>query len=136
MRILVMIAGVGLLLGTDDPSKSELDKYQGTWVLISEGSQGKKIPHEKPDLSYTVRGDKTFFTSNGKDRSAAVKLDPSKTPKTIDLVRDDGLSWKGIYTWYGENFKTCAAEDLGDRPTEFRTEPGSKNRIRVWKCKK
>jgi len=74
------------------------------------------------------------LASNGKPRSATVKMDPTKTPRTYDLLRDDGhRSLKGIYTWEGDKLKVCASDDNGDRPTEFKTEPGSKNRIRVWK---
>ena len=64
-------------------------------------------------------------------------MDPSKTPKTYDLLRDDGrLSLKGIYTWDGDDIRICSADDQGDRPAELRTEPGSKNRIRVLKRRK
>ena len=139
MRTLApMVAAAGLLLAADNQSKSELDRYQGTWVLVVEEFGGRRVPSERlPDLSYTVRGDKVFFTTNGKERSATVKFDPSKSPKTYDLLRDDGLlSLKGIYTWDGDNIRICSADDQGDRPTAFRTEPGSKNRIRAWSRKK
>ena len=64
-------------------------------------------------------------------------LATSKSPKTYDLLRDDGLlSLKGIYTWDGDSIRICSADDQGDRPTAFRTEPGSKNRIRAWSRKK
>ncbi len=138
MRMLaLMVAAAGLRLAADDPSRSELDRYQGTWVLVSEEFGGKAVPTvELLDLSNTVRGDRVRFTIRGKDRSATVTLDSSKTPKTYDLLRDDGLqSLEGIYMWEGDNIKICSADDQGDRPTEFRTAPGSKNRIRVWKRK-
>jgi len=138
MRLLALMVVAGSALqAADDVSKRELDRYQGTWVLVSEEFEGRSVPRERlPDISYTVQGDKVLFTSNGKDRSATVKLDPGKTPKTYDLVRDDGLlSLKGIYTWDGGNIRICSADDQGDRPTRFRTVPGSKNRIRVWNRK-
>ena len=131
-----------LSLATHDTPESELDKYQGTWILVSEEFGGKTIPaKELPDdvkhLSYTVRGDKVLFASNGGDRSATIKLDPNKGPKTYDLLRDDGRSLKGIYTWDGfKTIKICAADDFGERPMEFGTAPGSKNRIRVWKLQR
>jgi uncharacterized protein (TIGR03067 family) len=133
------VAAAALSLATDDTSMSELEKYQGTWVLVSEEFEGKKVPAEElaaglKELSHTVEGDKVRFTSNGKDRSATVRLDPSSSPKTYDLLRDDGLrSLKGIYTWDGDNIKICVTDDQGVRPTEFRTGPENKNRIRVWK---
>ena len=133
-----LVAAAGLLFAADDLAKSELDKYQGTWVLLSQEFEGKKVPAEElKDLSYTVQGHEIFFKSNGQDRSAIVKLDPSTNPKTYDLVRDDGLlSLKGIYVWDGEMIKICFAQDQGDRPTGFETRPGSKNCIRVWKRKR
>ena len=139
MRPLVLtVLFAGLLLVADETPKGELEKYQGTWVLVSEEYQGKTVPAEElPDLSHTVQGNQVRYTANGRDRSAIVTLDPRKTPKTYDLMRDDGaLSLKGIYTWDGETIKICAAEDQGDRPTEFKTGAGSGNRIRVWKHKK
>jgi uncharacterized protein (TIGR03067 family) len=87
------------------------------------------------NLSYTVRGDKVVFTSSGEARSATIKFDPNESPRTVDLLRDDGRSLKGIYAWDGEILKVCLADDQGDRPAEFKTEAGSRNRIRVWKRK-
>jgi uncharacterized protein (TIGR03067 family) len=143
MTTLALTVTVAVLsLATDDTPESELDKYQGTWILVSEEFGGKKIPaKELPDnvknLSYTVRGDKVLFASNGEERPAKIQLDPNKGPKTYDLMRDDGRSLKGIYTWDGfKTIKICAADDFGERPTEFGTAPGSKNRIRVWKLQR
>jgi uncharacterized protein (TIGR03067 family) len=123
-----------LLLGPDATAHSELEKYQGMWVLIFEEFQGVPVPPDQlPDLSYTVQGDKVRFTSNGKDHSATVRLDPSKTPRTYDLVRDDGgPAMRGIYTWDDGNIKVCSSDDQRNRPTGFETGPGSKRRIRVW----
>ncbi len=134
----LLVTVAGLLVAADDPLKIELGKYQGTWVLISEEYEGEAVPDTQlRDLSYTVVGNRVLFTSNGKDHSATVRMDPSKTPGTYDLLRDDGrVSMAGIYTWDGENIKICSADDQGDRPRAFKTEPGSKNRIRVWKRKK
>jgi uncharacterized protein (TIGR03067 family) len=133
-------AVAALSLATDGTPKSELDRYQGTWVVVSEEFEGRKVSAERlPDnlkeLTHTVRGDTLFFTSHGQDRSATIQLNPNKSPKTYDLVRDDGRPLEGIYTWEGDNIKICTEEDQGDRPTAFKTGPGSKIRIRVFKRK-
>ena len=141
MTTFAITATVAVLsLAMDDTPRSELDKYQGTWVLVSEEFEGKKVPAEDltgdlRNLTYTVRGNNVLFTSRGEDRSATIKLDPNKSPKTYDLLRDDGRPMKGIYAWDGETIKVCSADNRGDRPMEFKTEPGSRNRIRVWKRK-
>ncbi len=87
------------------------------------------------NLSYKVKGDRVLFRSRGEARSATIKLNPNKSPKTYDLIRDDGRPFKGIYAWEGETIKVCAASDQGARPKKFKTEVGSTNRIRVWKRK-
>jgi uncharacterized protein (TIGR03067 family) len=128
-----------LLIAADDPVRRELDKYQGTWILVSEEFEGKPVPAAKrPDLSYTVRGDQLLYKVRGEERSATVKLDPTQEPKIYDLERDDGSrTLKGIYTWDGDDtIKICSADDAGDRPATFKAGPGSRNRIRVWKRKK
>ena len=117
----------------------ELDRYQGTWVLISEEFEGKTVPAGKrPEMTCTVKGDKVVSTVKGKELSAFVELDPMKTPRTYELIREDGIhSLHGIYMWDGDDtIKICAADQGGDRPAEFKTGPGSRNRIRVWKRKK
>lgn len=138
MKLFALTVAVCLLFAADDPSKIELDRFQGTWTLASEEFEGKAVPPETvPDVSYTVHGDKVSFVGRGAERTATLKVDPSKTPKTYDLERDDGLrTLKGIYAWDGDDLKVCAADDQGDRPTELKTAEGGKNRLRVWKLKK
>jgi len=139
-NLALAVAVAVLSLATDDTPESELDRYQGTWVLVSEEIEGKTVPVEEltgelKNLSYMVRGDKLLFTSRGEGRSATIRLNPNQTPKTYDLLRDDGRPLKAIYAWDGETIKVCSADDQGDRPMEFKTEAGSRTRIRVWKRK-
>lgn len=140
MTPILSVAVAALSLATGDSPESELDKYQGTWVLVSEEFEGRKVPaaelaEDLKDLSYTIRGNKLLFTVRGEERSATIKLDSSKSPKNYDLVRDgDGRSLRSIYTWEGfKTIKVCSADNQGDRPTEFKTGSGSRNRIRVWR---
>lgn len=129
-----------LRLAAGDTAEGELERYQGSWVLASEEVNGKTVAAEDlaedlKNLTYTVRGNTLHFKARGKDRSATVKLDPTRHPRTYDLVRDDGRHVKGIYRWDGETIRICSADDQGARPQEFRTHPGSRIRIRVWKRK-
>ena len=130
--LLVVVAGS--LLAAGEP-EDDLAMYQGVWVLVSEEFQGKQIPPDQlEELTCTVRNDKILYRSNGKIQSAIIMLDPNKTPKSFSLLREDGhLFMKGIYELKSERIKICAEDDQGDRPKEFKTGAGSKNRIRVWK---
>jgi uncharacterized protein (TIGR03067 family) len=135
----IFFTWVLLLIVADDPARRELDKYQGTWVLVSEEFQGKPVPAaERPNLSCTVRGDRLLYKVRDEGRSATVELDPTARPKHYDLAPDDGQrTLKAIYAWDGDDtIKICSADDQGDRPKEFKTGPGSRHRIRVWKRQK
>jgi hypothetical protein len=61
---------------------------------------------------------------------------PRQNPVKSLVPSGENVNLRGIYNWDGDNLRTCSADDQGDRPTEFRTVPGSKNRIRVWNRKK
>lgn len=128
----------GLLL-LDDPLKprSDLDKYQGSWILVSEEFEGKRVSPFMRDITCTFRGNKVVFESTGDGRASTIRLDPSKSPKTYDLVRDDNhLSLKGIYDLDGDKIRICISyHGNGDRPTEFKTAPGSDNQLLVWSRK-
>jgi uncharacterized protein (TIGR03067 family) len=129
-----------LRLAADETPESELARYQGTWVLASEEFGGRTVPAEDlaedlKDLAYTVRGNELHFTARGRDRTATIQLDPTRSPRTYDLVRDDGRRIRGIYRWEDETIKVCSADDEGARPREFKAQAGSKVRIRVWKRK-
>ncbi|WP_406694036.1 hypothetical protein V5E97_23620 [Singulisphaera sp. Ch08] len=58
MRPLVLtVVFSGLLLAADEAPRSDLDKYQGTWVLVSEEYEGKPVPVEELlELSILVQG--------------------------------------------------------------------------------
>ena len=59
MKIAFVTAVAWSLVAADDPAQRELEKYQGTWVLVSEEFEGKPVPIEKrPEMSLTVRGRK------------------------------------------------------------------------------
>jgi uncharacterized protein (TIGR03067 family) len=55
------------------------------------------------------------------------ELDPSKTPKWIDITGKD-RKVLGIYRLDGDKLTICLNEHAdGDRPTRFASEPGSRN---------
>src|SRR5262249_52959717 len=83
----------------------------------------------KGDELTIKRGDEVFI--KGK-----MKLDPSKTPKHLDLEiledprdRDVGKTVRGIYSLDGgDQLRWCAAEPGTEaRPTEFAAAAGSKH---------
>jgi uncharacterized protein (TIGR03067 family) len=85
-----------------------------------------------------VEGDHYTFILGETDLRMTFKLDPTKTPKTIDMKiiegPCEGQTFHGIYTLEGDIFRICRHVDLDmERPKEFTTLPDSGIMIVTWK---
>jgi uncharacterized protein (TIGR03067 family) len=65
------------------------------------------------------------------------KLDPSKSPKAIDVTMTGGLNkgavMLGIYEISGDTLKVCFDPEGKKRPAEFKSAPGSQTFVAVHK---
>jgi uncharacterized protein (TIGR03067 family) len=108
-RVLFAAAVVGLLGAaqppTDDPAKADLAKLQGEWTVKSIEIAGMPLPGGAPG-KLVIEGAKF----GGLGGNMTIKLDPTKTPKEIDLVLGaDGRKWMGLYKLDGESLTLCLA---------------------------
>jgi uncharacterized protein (TIGR03067 family) len=65
----------------------------------------------------------------GQTQEATIALDPSKTPRQIDMTIDEGGKEEvhlGIYTLEGDTFKLCKSHPPQARPSKFATEEGER----------
>ena len=126
----------GLVLPADRPEQGDLDKLQGTWLTVSLVNDGKTLvdsknpPKEGPVTKLAYAGNKWLIKVG--DRTVAegiFKIDPTKTPKEIDILDGSGKvneqTKLGIYELDGETYKFCLAPASKPRPTEFTSKPGS-----------
>ena len=124
MRIAVLVALLSLCQVQDD-----LAKLQGTWKRVDAEVEGKKLPAaELQTTSLTIQKNKYTLNMGGQVRTGTLKLDPSKTPKHIDLSSDAGPNkgkiLPGIYELDGDVFKYALSGPGKDRPTDFTAKPG------------
>jgi RNA polymerase sigma factor (sigma-70 family) len=103
----------------DKKPKSDKDALHGTWLLVSEERNGKKLPAEKIKGSKMVFADGKF-TWQGEvgtqEREGTFTIDPEKNPKEIDLTFRT-ITLQGIYELKGNRLKLVIAER--GRPSEF-----------------
>jgi len=131
MRIAVLLLPLaGLLPAADDTGKAELGKLKGTWQRVSAEVNGKKAnPMELEKTFLIIEGDRYTLQTPDGVRKGTLKIDPSKSPKQIDIVSaggpNKGKTLHGIYELKGATLRYCVAEPGKDRPTEFTGKAGS-----------
>ena len=133
-------SGVTGALADDKPDlEKEVRKFQGTWTIESSVTGGKELPPgDLKGFLLIYEGDK--HTLKHRDQVFQVgtqKIDPSKSPKTIDVTMTEGPNkgavMLGIYEIDGDTLKVCFDPQGKKRPTEFKSPPGSENFVNVHK---
>ena len=123
---------------TTDALANDLARMQGGWMVASMVVGGMKTPDDEAQTLFrTLDGDKytvaRFMKVVGK---GTFKIDPTKTPKTIDSfpagTSDQAKSILGIYEFDGEKLKICNAAPGKPRPPTFEATVGSDRTLIVW----
>lgn len=113
---------------------AEKHQLEGTWRAIAIELGGKEIdPQELADYRLVFSGDQCSIVSGKRGVKCTFTIDPSKTPKWIDVTRTaDKVSWPGIYQLDGATLKVFLDRTGGKRPTEFKTKEGTQQVIRTY----
>ncbi len=120
-------------------SKQESQRIQGSWQFQSVQKNGDKVPEtELKDRTVIFGGDAFVVRHAGQLFHAGTqKLDPSKSPKTINamIAQGDGKGdiLLGIYELDGDTLKVCFDTEGQQRPSEFKSDAGSENLLVVYK---
>jgi uncharacterized protein (TIGR03067 family) len=138
---LVLTASGGTGARADDKADvdKELKKFQGTWTIESSVTGGTDIPAEQlKEFILIFEGDKhTLKHGDQVFQVGTQKIDPSKSPKTIDVTMTEGPNkgavMLGIYEIDGDTLKVCFDPEGKKRPTEFKTAAGSPTFVNVHK---
>jgi uncharacterized protein (TIGR03067 family) len=136
---LVVSGGTAPRAGEKADVEKELKKFHGVWTFESVEAGGKKASAaDFKGLTVTFAGDK-YTVKKGEDviQVGRQKLDPSQSPKAIDVTVIEGLNkgavMLGIYVIDGDTLKVCFDEEGKKRPTEFKSAPGSQTFVNVHK---
>ena len=113
---------------TQDKAKAkDLAAFQGDWRVVAVERDGEKIELDD-DSVFTIKGNKWL---RGDREISSIEIDPSFTPKLLNLTRliDDarkGFKMEGIYKIDGDAMVWCCYTGEGTklRPQEFRAPQG------------
>jgi uncharacterized protein (TIGR03067 family) len=131
--------GSGALADDKADLEKEVRKFQGAWTFESSEASGKELPAgELKGFIITFEGDKhTVKKGDEVIQAGTMKLDPSKSPKAIDVTitegPEKGAVMLGIYELSGDTLKVCFDAQGKKRPTEFKSAPGSETFVNVHK---
>jgi uncharacterized protein (TIGR03067 family) len=135
-----LVAWASLLLVAADDPKTDSDRIQGRWVVVSMERGGKILPRDEA-IHWVFSGDKLIIGGEGKLKpSGTVKLDPSKSPKQIDHIITAAIQRNmtqfvepGIYRLDDGTLRICFGEVTKDRPTGFAAQSGSETTLIILK---
>ncbi len=144
--VAVVAVGVGGCLtltgsGSNDPVVRDLEQLQGEWHLAELTGFGQTAPAgEGTDLRLIIKGRELAMippSAKGKQDKAlyrgAIRIDPTTSPKAIDLVFAENGKLKtrpGIYALEEGRLRLCFAvpvqgvEEQPERPVSFTCQPG------------
>jgi uncharacterized protein (TIGR03067 family) len=125
--VAMSLVGIASVARTESAEK-EFEKLQGAWsVELMEENGMKESDEENKKFQITIKGTQLFVKFDGKEESMTMKIDPEKSPKTIDLTpnfgEDKGKTFSGIYEFDGDRLRICASPK-GERPMKFVSEKG------------
>ena len=137
------VCGVTSAMVDDKDGKQEIEKemkkFQGPWTIDSSVTGGTEIPAEQlKGFIMTFEGNKHTLKLGDKVLQVGTqKIDPSKSPKSIDVTMSEGPEkgavMLGIYELDGDTLKVCFDPEGKKRPTEFTSPKGSSLFLNVHK---
>ena len=125
-----------------DPTAEDQRDLQGTWIMMTEEDQGRKLPEEKLQTRFRLIIEDAKWTlkeNQGPEmKEWKVKLDATKRPKQADFTylfgNNKGKVSYGIYERKGDTLRLCIAEPGQRRPTKF--DGKGKNTLILFKRSK
>jgi uncharacterized protein (TIGR03067 family) len=129
MMVTVFLSAVAT---AEDAAKKDLDKLQGFWESTSAQNNGEDISGTIK-LKLKIKGNEVSIDGTEevtKDYGRVkLKLDPSTTPKSVDLTVTAGgqkdIVLEGIYEIKDDELKICVKIGAKERPTKFDSPAGS-----------
>jgi uncharacterized protein (TIGR03067 family) len=146
LRSVILCLSIAFLLvqpsvAQDKAVKEELERFQGTWEVVSfEVLLFGKTPDVKDRMRVRVEGAKAYWLADdkkGEDEPMSFTVDPTTNPKEINLTTTTGRRNQkhlGIYGLNGDELKLAFALKLNlaelpdpkevlPRPKRFPTKP-------------
>ena len=133
LNILVVCFFTAAIAAAADKTANDAKELQGVWQAVRLEANGEARPDgEVKELQIVFKGNEVFAVKpEGEDPHLKFKVNPGKTPKTMDLTvmegSDKGKTAAGIYSLKDGRLQVCInifGQDTSQRPKEFKTQAG------------
>ena len=121
----LLVLAIPLIVRAQDTSKGDeakdLKALEGQWKVISLSIGGTPaFESSLRGIGFEFKGEIMVAFEGGKaGRKYTIKIDPSKSPKQIDITNLAGKTAKGIFELKGNTLKICYDEETKTRPPGF-----------------
>lgn len=137
MRTLAALMLLAAPLAADDAA--DLKALAGTWIAESFEIEGADMTENFKNLTLTIDGKNYTVTVGELKDVGTLKIDSSKTPKTMDVTGTEGTN-KGrtyvcIYELKDGKLTICYSMDDKNRPAKFETAKNSMTMLAVYRKK-
>lgn len=135
----LMCSFVLLAQPAPDAAQKDLQALQGEWTMAALEVNGQDVPPDRlGNTTVRIKGSDYVIKIKDKTFPVVVKLDPSRDPKEMDMVPQDGAAkdkvHKAIYKIEKDTFILCRGLNPDqDRPREFATWPNTNYFVVKWK---
>ena len=122
--------GLSRLVPKGNDTPNDANSMNGAWLPSAAQLAGEEFPDEvRKSIKLVIDDGKYMVTVGTNLDRGTVKLDPSKTPKELDITGTEGPN-KGktilaIYEKSGDTLRICYDLSGKARPAEFKSEKGT-----------
>jgi len=123
-RAAVAVVGFAAAVAVAADPKEELKALEGVWVLDAATLAGRDHLDDFQGFKLTITGEKYTIDLGPNSDHGTLTIDPTKSPKTIDITtRKDGpfkgRTLPGIYQLKDGKLIVCCDSEAKARPTAF-----------------
>lgn len=112
-----------------DKASTDTKNIIGTWQVTYGEDSGRIVPQEMmKNIQFSFTKDTVSAVGMGTGEEESYKLDPTTTPRSIDMMMGAEAASLGIYDLQGDTLRLCLRQGKG-RPTQFDSNSESRNLI-------
>ncbi len=123
----LLLVLIGTLALARDGAVSDVKEFEGTWLPVSAEMAGEPWPDELlKKMKLVLKGENYTVDIDGQIDEGTWKIDPDKSPKSMDIKGtkgpNEGKTYLAIFELKDDTLRVCYDLSGKERPSEFKTK--------------